>query len=946
VPSFNRARWHTLSPLLDQALDLSDEERVDWLASLRARDPSLAGEVQSLLEIYQAVNDEAFLEDGLPVLPDDLPPALSPDLSPGPSQSEQLAGFVVGAYRLISPLGEGGMGTVWLAERCDGRFEGRAAVKFLNAALMGPRGEERFRREGRILARLAHPNIARLIDAGVSSIGPPYLVLEYVDGERIDRYCDEKHLGIGARLALFRDVLAAVAHAHANLVVHRDLKPANVLVTKDGQVKLLDFGIAKLVEPELSGGTGEGGTGEESDLTRPAPLTREGAGAMTPAYAAPEQLMARPITTAADVYALGVLLYVLLTGRHPAGDARQSPAELMQAILHENPPLPSLAVRDDARLAHALAGGLASADASRRGETAWLSGRRPFSKDLDTIVTTAMRKLPEDRYASVAALTEDVRRYVDNEPIVARPATRLYRLSKFVARHRTGVVIAAAVMVTILASLGFALVQMREARRQRDAAVFEARRAEASQQMNTYLVGEARVGSGDASILERLESSRALLRQQFAGDPAIRAGLLFNVAERYAELREQQKFGDVLDEIEGIARTMDAPSLKAQLWCSRAEMKLNDGDTDGAAALIKAGFADLARDPAPRFEATINCLVVDTYHGSATSNFSHALARAREAAALHEAHGRTNADTYTDTLDALTTAYSFMGDVQNALSSVRKERAVHERLGRAGTFTHVKTRFQEATFLNRGGQRREALARSDELLAFAETRRLPTDYLHYMYRGIILMGVGRPVDAKALFDACARQFASQQTRAEEVQALTWMADALVQLGDVRAARARFDPAWPDIETQIAEGNASMTKALRVRAQLQQAEGRTAEALASIDRAVAIIDASGSKTYTGAIAVFRVAAAIALAAGDAPAALSHIERGTTFAQGDALDRNASADLGELLLLRARVLRALGRQSDARHDAAAALVHLRATLPPDAPQLREAQAFDVS
>jgi serine/threonine protein kinase/tetratricopeptide (TPR) repeat protein len=889
-------------------LDLPDAERVDWLASLRARDPALADDVRSMLEIHQAVNADGFLEEGLQVLPDDLPPGL-----PRP---ESLAGLVVGAYRLISPLGEGGMGTVWLAERCDGRFEGRAAVKFLNAALMGPRGAERFRREGGILARLAHPNIARLIDAGVSSIGPPYLVLEYVDGERIDRYCDEKHLGIGARLALFRDVLAAVAHAHANLVVHRDLKPANVLVTKDGQVKLLDFGIAKLVERELQSGTGEGETGEESDITRAAPLTREGAGAMTPAYAAPEQLTAGPITTAADVYALGVLLYVLLTGRHPAGDARESPADLLQAILHEDPPLPSHAARDQ-RLAHALAG------------------------DLDTIVTTAMRKRPENRYASVAALTEDVRRYIDSEPIVARPATRLYRLSKFVARHRTGVGIAAAVMVTILASLGFALVQMREARRQRDAAVFEARRAEASKQMNTYLVGEARVGEGDASFFERLESSRALVRQQFAGDPAIRAGLLFNIAERYAELRAQ-KFGDVLDEIQGILRTMDAPSLKAQLWCSRAEMKINDGDLDGAAALIKAGFADLARDPAPRLEATINCLVVDTYHGSATSNFPHALARAREAAALHEAHGRTNSDTYTDALDAQTTAYNFMGDVQNALSSVRKERAVHERLGRAGTFTHLKTMFMEAAFLNRGGQRREALARSDEVMAFFEARRLPPDYLHYMVRGIILLGVGRSANALTLFDASARHFASEQLRYDEVQAVTWLAHTLVQRGDVRAARSRLDAVWPDIEAQIAEGNASMTKALRVRAQIQQAEGQTTEARATIDRAVAIIDASGSKTYTGGIAVFRVAAAIALAAGDAPAALSHIERGATFAQGDALDRNASADLGELLLLRARILRALGRHAEARQDATAALAHLRATLPPDAPQLREAQA----
>ena len=208
---------------------------------------------------------------------------------------------------------------------------------------------------------------------------------------------------------------------------------------------------------------------------------------------------------------------------------------------------------------------------------------------------------PEDRYDSVAALAEDIRRIATTSRSWRGPRRDGIALSKFVARHRTAVGIAAAVMVVILGSLGFALVQMREAQRQRDAALFEARRAEASQQLNTYLVGEARLGPGDASILERLDNSRALLRQQFAGDPAIRAGLLFNIAERYAELREQNKFGEVLDEIEGIARTVDVPSLKAQLWCSRAEMKINEGENDAAGALISAGFADLARDPSAPF---------------------------------------------------------------------------------------------------------------------------------------------------------------------------------------------------------------------------------------------------------------------------------------------------------------------------------------------------------
>ena len=221
---------------------------------------------------------------------------------------------------------------MWLAERADGRFEGRAAIKLLNLSLMGAspsRGEERFKREGSLLARLSHPNIARLIDAGVTASGQPYLVLEHVDGRPIDAYCDDHALGVEARIRLFLDVLGAVAHAHANLVVHRDLKPSNVLVSADGRVKLLDFGIAKLLQSDEWG-----------------VLTREGGSALTPEFAAPEQVTGREVTTATDVYSLGVLLYLLLGGQHPAGSGFRSPANLVKAIVDTDPPRLSDAVAD------------------------------------------------------------------------------------------------------------------------------------------------------------------------------------------------------------------------------------------------------------------------------------------------------------------------------------------------------------------------------------------------------------------------------------------------------------------------------------------------------------------------------------------------------------------------------------------------------------------------
>jgi serine/threonine-protein kinase len=391
-------RWRIVGPYLDQALELPDAERSGWLVSLEARDRELAAEVRGLLAEHRELAEERFLEDRPMPLP--VPVAR--------------AGQRVGAYTLLLPIGKGGMGTVWLAERSDGRFERRAAIKFLNAAF-ADRAAERFKREGLILGRLAHPHIAQLIDAGIS-LGQPYLVLEYVEGEPIDRYCEGHRVDLEGRIRLFLDVLSAVSNAHAHLVVHRDIKPSNVLVGQDGRVKLLDFGIAKLLE-------------EDTQLGGSAALTREGGAGLTPEYAAPEQLTGAPITTATDVYALGVLLYVLLSGRHPAGNGPKAPADLVRAIIEVDPPRLSAV------------------------ESVPDTFRRRFRGDLDTIVHKALRKQPEARYASVAAMADDLRRYLRHEPIGAVPETITYRARKFVRRHRWSVSVAALMVCALSLAL-------------------------------------------------------------------------------------------------------------------------------------------------------------------------------------------------------------------------------------------------------------------------------------------------------------------------------------------------------------------------------------------------------------------------------------------------------------------------------------------------------------
>jgi eukaryotic-like serine/threonine-protein kinase len=493
-------QWQVLSPYLDEALTLSREECALWLQALRKEKPEIAEKLRGLLEEHRAANEERYLETG---------PALS--LGSG------APGENVGPYRLISIIGRGGMGTVWLAERNDGRFDRKAAVKFLNVALAGRGLEERFKREGAILGRLSHPNIAELLDAGVTATGQPYLVLEHVEGRPIDRYCDQNRLSIDRRIKLFLDVLAAVAHAHANLVIHRDIKPPNVLVSNDGQVKLLDFGIAKLLE----------GEGQAAPATM---LTHEAGAPLTPEYAAPEQITGKPVTTATDVYALGVLLYLLLTGLHPAGPGPYSPADLLKSLLEFEPKLPSDVVTPYTEKTFT--------SASNRNTTPDRLRRR-LRGELDTIVAKALKKNAQERYTSLSAFAEDLQRYLSHEPIHARPDTFVYRAAKFVRRHRMAVSLSAAVVLAIVVGLIGTLVQARTARLQRDAAIRERDRANRITQfmISTFKVPDpAQSNVNNLTAREILDKASQNIDVEMAKDPEAQARMMYVMGEVYDSL--------------------------------------------------------------------------------------------------------------------------------------------------------------------------------------------------------------------------------------------------------------------------------------------------------------------------------------------------------------------------------------------------------------------------
>ena len=421
--SVGKETWGRLSPLLDELLDLPDDERALRLSVLRAEDPPLAEAIAAMLQHLPAIERGEFMQAS--ALP----------------KPEGLAGQQLGPYTLVREIGHGGMGTVWLARRTDGRYEGEVAIKFLRSGLFGHGDAERFQREGSILARLSHPHIARLLDAGVMADGAqPYLVLEYIDGDPIDEYCHRLALPVEARLRLMLDVLGAVAQAHNRLILHRDLKPTNILVTKAGEVKLLDFGIAKLLD--------DAGAGAETALT-----ARAG-NAFTPEFAAPEQLQAGDVTTATDVYALGVLLYILLGGDHPTAVATGAPLDRMRSVIETEPK----------RLSEAV---LRRGGPTQRWspESRRLSGE--VRGDIETIVAKALKKSASERYANAAELADDIRRYLAHEPISARPDSRLYRATRFVQRHRAGVAATSLAIAALSVGIGVAAWQAREARAQR-----------------------------------------------------------------------------------------------------------------------------------------------------------------------------------------------------------------------------------------------------------------------------------------------------------------------------------------------------------------------------------------------------------------------------------------------------------------------------------------------
>jgi len=435
-------RWAQIRRVFDGALERSEVDRAAYLRVACARDDELRREVESLLASHDSAGD--FLDKPAA----ELAGSGQTLISSGIDLQEYPPGHRVGAYELQKCIGRGGMGSVWLATRSDNEFKKQVAIKLVKRGMDTQEILRRFRLERQVLAGLTHPNIAALIDGGSTPDGLPYLVMEYVDGIRIDRYCEQHKSTITERLNLFRDVCAAVQYAHGNLVVHRDLKAGNILVTAEGTPKLLDFGIAKLIRTEFD--------------TLVAAETRPELRPMTLDYASPEQVRGEPITTATDVYSLGVLLYKVLTGKSPYGLAGRSDSALRKAICEQEPLKPSAVVLTDEKAVIPEATQKIDVAHEETRDKARRRLKKKLAGDLDMIVLMALRKEPLRRYASVEQFSGDIRRYLEGRPVIARSDTFGYRAARFIRRNAAAV---AAATVAVLTLFGATIVELRSAER-------------------------------------------------------------------------------------------------------------------------------------------------------------------------------------------------------------------------------------------------------------------------------------------------------------------------------------------------------------------------------------------------------------------------------------------------------------------------------------------------
>ena len=812
-------RRRAIEELFDGALDQPPDRRTAWLHA-RCGEAELRAEVEALLEAHNR-------RDGIL----DRDPLTMADAVLSPRVERQ-----IGPYRVQREIGRGGMGVVYLADRDDGHYSQRVALKVLRDSPDAEELHTRFLAERQILASLNHPNIAQLLDGGVTDGQLPYLVMEYVDGVPITTYCDRQHLGIPERLHLFREVCAAVHHAHQNLVIHRDIKPSNILVGEDRRVKLLDFGIAKLLNPTL---------GPDDQ-----PMTQTEWRVMTPEYASPEQIRGDSLTTASDVYALGVVLYELLSGRRPHPITGGSVHELAQRILQREPALPSVAVSRPESNGPSVASGDGTPQAIV--EARGLSPdrlRRRLEGDLDAIVMMALRKEPARRYGSADLMWEDIQRHLDGLPVLAHRATRRYRARKFLGRHRIEALAAGVVLVSLITGATIAV---------RQAAVANGERARAEQalaqskEVTEFLVRLFRTPAPPGSTRDQVTARDMLATgtarvEQLAGQPIVQAQMLdalgqvneqlgrFDDAERLLrralQLRREQYGSDHLD----VATTLINLSNAIRQKGKGAE----------ARQLTQEALAIQRQLLGPR-HPDVAITLIDVAMLTETAAIAESLVRAArdiQRAALGPNHMEV-----TNTNSALVDYLRNRGAYDEAEALLRENVSVRVQLVGPEHPATANGLMILGNFIL-SYRDRPAEAESLYIRALGILRRQATPSLPNIF-GVLsgLVGVAEERREYQKAEAYAREALEVQRRAwgpEHPMTIDAMGMIAVQLANQRRyaeAEAIDEEALVLMERAVGPQHGRVARVLTALGRLRLAQGRAAQAEADLRRALAIIEA--------------------------------------------------------------------------------------------------------
>ena len=873
--------FRRVDTVFDAVVDIPADQQAAFVDHACGDDDALRAEVLELLRAYH--RSDSVLEAPAAAVAAPILERTASLAGPAPER--------IGPFHVVREIGRGGMGRVFLGERADGQFEQRVAIKLIQHGTPGI--VRRFVEERRILALLEHPNIARLVDGGLTAGGLPYFAMELVDGEPIDRYCQSRNLPLDARLELFARVCDAVAYAHQRLVIHRDLKPSNILVAADGQVKLLDFGIAKLL--------GDAG-GED--------LTRTEFSAMTPEFAAPEQIRTLTVSTATDVYSLGVLLYLLLTLERPYDLRGKSPAEVEKIVCMEVPPKPSS--RAPAHLARRLRG------------------------DLDLIVMTALQKDEQRRYQSPATLAHDLQRFRQGRAILARPDSARYRLGKFVRRNKTAVAFATATAVALVGATAFSIAQMREARRQQAEAVRSAQRATALSELQSVLAGDARDPDGrPLPPAGRIAMAEGVVMRRFRSDPSLAANLLVDLSARYVESGDLRAQRAMLGRARSIALEANKGAELALANCWRANSYWIEDLLDSARADVAEAKAALAREKQRDHEAEATCLEAEGKLLQATGKPDSGIALLKRAVAIGEDEpgsteqlGRTN---------SLAELLRLSGRIRDAVPYFRRILGDLEALGYGETdaFPNV-VNFLSTSLTDLG----ELAVLDSTIRGYIRPReaaygagRVPTLLAFIYARAKLRLG---EIDSADVWLTRAMRDTTQGAGQFE----NYLASTLTELrlDQSRLAEARVVAAQLPAVRRGQRATAAM-----LRARLQRAEGDARGASAFLERELGTVWNDGQQRLTLFALPLVTAGEWRLAAGDARGADSLALLARTAAAVDSLALVRSALAGRAELLRAHALRAEGRAPDARQAAERAATALGNGYGPDHRWTRAARAL---